>query len=693
MNILPEKIKYRLVLLFSLLVLILVVNTSYVSITVYWKNTLSSEHLSLANKMSDYLLKAAAHQAIERGISNALISKAKNKELIPQALRDKIQSQRKQGDESLNKALAFSEQIIGIGIVSPVFSQVTEASKNIRATFLQNRNIIDALVSDGNPLIQNKEWLKSATDLINIEAEMRLTVFVNENDNELGRINSLIFKQAVWMASEYAGLERAKLGSVLAEKTAMTQETYLNLMAYRSIVEINLNLLEKSAARIFANHHQVFDRDKTDNFAQQLAKMHQIFRQEFQQIRQAIYAEKDTGQYPYNSSEWIEKSTQAINSILALNDAISADTLMHAEINHSDNNGLLLRSISLIVFSLLLGIFGFFIVQKIVNRLSKIEQTIVLSQNNNDLSLRLDDDKDDELSHIAKAYNSMLEKFQQLILNVTQSVIKIKEDSQELGMVTDLSNDAAKLQKLSTEKLNQSMRGIRETVNMVTDNSVLAATQAKDANDAALLGKKAVKNSVESINALAADVRRSAEVIKTLEQDSESISEVLSVIKDVAEQTNLLALNAAIEAARAGEQGRGFAVVADEVRTLAQRTQGATIDIQQSIDKLQASSAKSVAAIEKSLPNAELSVDKTQAVSDVLDEVVRSITVISSMNDDISTNTQGESIEVKNLEESVAQSVHVIDLLNDGANHIHVAGEDLHKLAVELDEQIKQFKV
>ncbi|MCW8932752.1 MAG: methyl-accepting chemotaxis protein [Gammaproteobacteria bacterium] len=693
MKILPNKIKHKLILLFSLLVLMLVINTSYVSYNVYWKNTQSSEHLSLANKMSDFLLKAAAHQAVERGISNALISKANNKEAIPEGLRTKIKIQREKGDESLEKGLQLAHQVIDIGVVSPLFSKVIDNMEDIRSRFLQFRDKIDQLRSDVKPSIKNNEWLKTATDLINIEAEIRLTVFINDNDNELGIINGLVFKQAVWMASEYAGLERAQLGAVLSVKEPMPLDTFLKLEAYRSIVDINLNLLKEGAERIFTRHHQQSDRIKSDLYSQKLTQMQSIFGQEFQQIRESIYAAKDTGQYPYTSSEWIEHSTRAINSILALNDAISSDTLMHAEINQSENYALLWKSCSLIVVSVILGIFGFFIVQNIVNRLSQIEYTIVQSQTNNDLTLRVDDDKDDELSHIAKAYNSMLEKFHQLILNVTQSVITIKKDSEEMGLVTDLSNDAAKLQKASTEKLNEAMRHIRNTVNTVTDNSVLAAKQAKDANNSALEGKQAVNNSIESINTLANDVRRSAEVIKTLEQDSESISQVLSVIKDVAEQTNLLALNAAIEAARAGEQGRGFAVVADEVRTLAQRTQGATIDIQQSIDKLHSSSAESVLAIENSLPNAEISVAKTQVVADVLDQVVHSVTVISGMNDDISTNTQGESLEVKDLEDSVAQSIHVIDLLNDGANHIHEAGEDLHKLAVELDEQIKQFKI
>ena len=147
MNILPKKIKYKLILLFSILVLMLVINTTYVSITVYWKNWQSSEHLSLANKMSDHLLKAAAHQAIERGISNALISKAKNKETIPDQLLNKIQIQRNKGDEFLQKGLQLAGQIIEIGIVSPIFSKVVADTENIRNTFLQLRNKIDQLRS------------------------------------------------------------------------------------------------------------------------------------------------------------------------------------------------------------------------------------------------------------------------------------------------------------------------------------------------------------------------------------------------------------------------------------------------------------------------------------------------------------------------------------------------------------------
>lgn len=693
MNIMPKKIKHKLVLLFSVLVLILVVNTSYISFNVYWKDWKRSEHLSLANEMSDYFLKAAAYQAIERGVTNALISKANNKQTIPKRLLDNIEIQRNKGDEFLQKGLDISDEIIEIDIVSPIFIKVIAEAKNFRSILFASRKKIDQLNSNDTPLIKNNEWLGVATDLINVEAEARLMVFINSNDNELGRVNSLIFKQAVWLTSEYAGLERALIGSVVAGNMIMPDDVYVKLNAYRAIVDINFSLLKNSAKRIFNEHHQHLNASRKIDYLKKIDEIDKKFNHDFEQIRQAIYKAKDTGQYPYSSSEWIEKSTLAINSVLEINEVISLDTLLHAEYEQGKSFSLLWRSISLICVSILLGIFGLYIVNKIVSRLSMIEHSIVKSQQDNDLTLKIEDNNNDELSNIAVAYNDMLEKFKQLILNVGHSIISIKEDSQSLAVVTDLSNDAARLQKSSSEKLNESMVQIRGTVNRVTDNSILAATQAKEANKSANLGKEAVVSSVDSINALSEDVRHSANVIKTLEQDSANISQVLSVIKDVAEQTNLLALNAAIEAARAGEQGRGFAVVADEVRTLAQRTQNATIDIQQSIDKLQSSSAESVIAIENSLPNAEISVKKTQAVSDVLDLVVKSVTIISSMNDDISINTQGESVDVKQLEESVTQSLHVIDLLNDGANHIHSAGEDLHKLAVALDEQVKLFKV
>ncbi len=220
----------------------------------------------------------------------------------------------------------------------------------------------------------------------------------------------------------------------------------------------------------------------------------------------------------------------------------------------------------------------------------------------------------------------------------------------ELVGGTDESVRGAEHQRMEADAAAQAISQMADTMHRVTSNASGAADAARRANQEALQGQQVVNGVTTSIHALASEVERAASAMQTLEADTGSIGAILEVIRGIADQTNLLALNAAIEAARAGEQGRGFAVVADEVRTLAQRTQQATQEIHEMIARLQTGSSNAAKVMEEGRRQAELSVGEANRAGDSLNSITQAIDSISRMNEEIAeaVKLQSGSVDVVN---------------------------------------------
>ncbi len=220
----------------------------------------------------------------------------------------------------------------------------------------------------------------------------------------------------------------------------------------------------------------------------------------------------------------------------------------------------------------------------------------------------------------------------------------------ELVGGTDESVRGAEHQRMEADAAAQAISQMADTMHRVTSNASGAADAARRANQEALQGQQVVNGVTSSIHALASEVERAASAMQTLEADTGSIGAILEVIRGIADQTNLLALNAAIEAARAGEQGRGFAVVADEVRTLAQRTQQATQEIHEMIARLQTGSSNAAKVMEEGRRQAELSVGEANRAGDSLNSITQAIDSISRMNEEIAeaVKLQSGSVDVVN---------------------------------------------
>lgn len=316
-----------------------------------------------------------------------------------------------------------------------------------------------------------------------------------------------------------------------------------------------------------------------------------------------------------------------------------------------------------------------------------------IAQGEGDLTRRLPQEGNNEIADLAAAFNQFAAKVQMMVQQVMSSVEQISTSSEEMSLITVETSREVVRQQSETALVATAMNQMTATVQEVAKHAALAASSAQQADKETAEGKAVMKHTLEIINALAHEVESSTEVIMSLAVESNEIGSVLDVIRGIAEQTNLLALNAAIEAARAGEQGRGFAVVADEVRTLASRTQSSTQEIQKMIERLQMGANNAVKAMEKGRTQAQKGLNQATHAETSLETISNSVTSIYDMNIQISTATEEQSSVTEEINRNIVNISQSADTTADGAKQTASAGEELAKLASRLQSLVGQFKV
>jgi methyl-accepting chemotaxis protein len=354
----------------------------------------------------------------------------------------------------------------------------------------------------------------------------------------------------------------------------------------------------------------------------------------------------------------------------------------------------ILKSVGInsILFLIGLVIISFIMKKLVVRPLQKITDTVRLVEHDSDLHHQIELDSNDELGNLAKALNVMLQKFQHIIDKVAQTTNRLVSESQQLSNITDQSIQGCQRQQRETEQVATAMTEMEQTAANVAQNALQAANSTQEADKQATEGSAVVNNAVNTINALASEVTEASEVIQKLEEDSEGIGRVVEVITNIAEQTNLLALNAAIEAARAGEQGRGFAVVADEVRTLATRTHEATQEIQSMIESLQQQARGAASVMNRSREKADSSVSEAAHAGSVLNEIAVAVGTITEMNNQISVAANEQSAVSAEMSKNVVSINEVSDQTAANSELISNASDVLTDLAENLQALVNQFK-
>ncbi|ODB84593.1 hypothetical protein A3193_17570 [Candidatus Thiodiazotropha endoloripes] len=353
--------------------------------------------------------------------------------------------------------------------------------------------------------------------------------------------------------------------------------------------------------------------------------------------------------------------------------------------------------LSLVIGSLVVGaLFGILLAYLIISEISKGVSQIEESAHqlaDGLLLTRVDYNSKDEIGNIALAFNRMAQQFHDAINQVKDSVVQLASAAEETSVVTNQTTVGINQQLSETSQVATAINQMSTTVQEVARNAVDAAHAARDADTTFIEGKRVIDQVIKGINSLAGEVEQAAAVIQELETESRNIGSVLDVIKSIAEQTNLLALNAAIEAARAGEQGRGFAVVADEVRTLAGRTQDSTQEIEEMISKLQEGADNAVKVMARGNEMTQSGVEQAASAGQALEKINTAMSEITEMNTQIANAAEEQSSVTEEINRSIVSINEVSEQSATGAQQTTQASADVAKLAEQLKSLVERFKV
>ncbi|MBL4622142.1 MAG: methyl-accepting chemotaxis protein [Immundisolibacteraceae bacterium] len=357
-------------------------------------------------------------------------------------------------------------------------------------------------------------------------------------------------------------------------------------------------------------------------------------------------------------------------------------------------NDIVITAVTIVVVMLIIGAgLGGWFANNITRPIIKIVEAMDdIAEGEGDLTRRLDASGTDELSRLAGGFNQFISKIDSLVGDVALTTKNLVNEAHSLEDVTVRTTADVNAQRGETEELGNALDEVLGAVNAVTDSAAEAASAAREADVEAREGDEVVQKVVRSIGSLEHDIQSTATVIEQLNRESDAVGSVIDVISDIAEQTNLLALNAAIEAARAGEQGRGFAVVADEVRTLASRTQQSTEEIQQTISRIQQGTKSAVKVMATSQENAQEVVSQVHIAGERLSSITGAVARISDMNEQIAGAAAEQSAVMENVKENVNNINAVAERTETGAQQTSTSSEQVMKLADNLEHLVSQFK-
>ncbi|WPP00548.1 methyl-accepting chemotaxis protein [Pseudomonas sp. HR96] len=372
-----------------------------------------------------------------------------------------------------------------------------------------------------------------------------------------------------------------------------------------------------------------------------------------------------------------------------------SDELFQIQMDRRDDESAQARTLQITaaLLALLFGVLSAWLITRQITR--PLQETLDAVERiaSGDLSANLVVTRRDELGVLQQGIQRMATTLRQLIGGIRDGVAQIASAAEELSSVTEQTSAGVNSQKIETDQVATAMHEMTATVQEVARSAEQASQAATDADREARLGDKVVAEAIAQIERLADEVRRSTDAMSNLQNESNKIGSVMDVIKAVAEQTNLLALNAAIEAARAGEAGRGFAVVADEVRGLAQRTQKSTEEIEGLVADLQSGTQQVATVMLNSRNLTDSSVELTRRAGSSLENITRTVSNIQAMNQQIATAAEEQSAVAEEISRSIVNVRDVSEQTASASEQTALSSAELARLGGQLQTLVSHFKV
>ncbi|MEZ8504187.1 methyl-accepting chemotaxis protein [Vibrio splendidus] len=558
-------------------------------------------------------------------------------------------------------------------------------------------------------------WQSAEIDLPQIS---RLNTEISQSLNQITSIRNRVDSQSIPLSEAlgYYTKLNAKLLSVsaliaeLSSDATITTETiaYYNFLQGKERAGIERAVLNNTFSKnefgpgmlvkfislvteqntYFSNFEVLGNPDNVRFFEQQLNDRSVA---EVEKLRDV--AESKMSGFDVDPVYWFAQSTARIVQLKKTENQLADSLIALTDQKTQQAQSAMMGSITMFVVITLFATFiSFKAITDLTTRVKDLTRVLSKVRHDNDLTVRATYEGSSELGQISSSLNETLEKFSGVIDSLSQSSLTLASAAEETAQTCQYNSNTLVEQQDQIGLIATATEELSATVSEVAAKTQQTASSAKLADEQSQAGLSTVQHSYQSIETLASEINGLAEKITHLHESSNNINSVIDVIKSVADQTNLLALNAAIEAARAGEQGRGFAVVADEVRTLAQRTQESTLEIEGFISSLQSDVQTAFNVIDNSKKMSSRAVEDSRGVEQTLQDISGAVSEIFSMTEQIATATEEQAVVTQDIAQNVVAVEQKSTESTTGATQIAATAKEQAELATSLKELSNTFK-